>query len=150
MNNPDYKIAIIASKFNEGVVDRLIEGALAALKEMGIKDKNIKIFNVPGAFEIPLALNEVCISENHYDGAITLGCIIKGETAHFEYVSGPVADSINKISYEFGMPVGFGVLTCYEPEQAFARCGIPATSENNKGYEAALTMLEMIEVIKGI
>ena len=150
MKTVDLKIAIIASKFNEGIVERLVDGAMAALVQKGIKKENIYLFDVPGAFEIPLAFKKVCKSKKYYSGVITLGCIIKGETAHFEYVSGPVCNAISNISYEYEMPLGFGVLTCYEPKQAFDRCVIPPTHENNKGFEAALVMLEMIEKIKTI
>lgn len=141
------KLAIVASKFNFYIVERLIKGALAGLKETGLREKDVAIFYVPGAFEIPITYRILCESKK-YDGIIVLGSVIKGETAHFEYVAGPVSDSINKLSVEFKMPTGFGLLTCYNDEQAYQRSEInPPTKDSNKGYEAALVTLEMLNLL---
>jgi len=148
-----YRIAIIASKFNQSVTDGLVRGAYAALTKKNVNEKNIKIYFVPGAFEIPLALKKICNSKSgkKFDGVITLGCVIKGETAHFEYISNTVSNSIQQISLQYHMPVGFGVLTCYTAGQAFERSvsKLP-TADNNKGYESALAVLEMIGLLKKI
>ncbi|MCX7832897.1 MAG: 6,7-dimethyl-8-ribityllumazine synthase [Ignavibacteria bacterium] len=141
------RIAIIASKFNFYIVERLIKGAITGLEEFGIKEKDVTVVFVPGAFEIPITYRALCESKK-YDGIIILGCVIKGETAHFEYVAGPVSDSINKLTYEYKMPTGFGLLTCYNDDQAFKRSEIdPPTKENNKGYEAALVALEIYNLL---
>lgn len=148
----NYKIHIVASKFNKIIVDRLIEGAIAALKENSVKDENITVVYVPGAFEIPVVVKKLCrenLDNNKIDGIIALGCVIKGETAHFEYVSSPVSHSLNHLSHQYEVPIGFGVLTCYEPKQANDRSLVnPPTTENNKGYESAMVVLEMIDVLK--
>ncbi len=145
---PYARIAIIASKFNFYIVERLLKGALAGLNQLGIKDQDVTVIYVPGAFEIPVTYRVLCESKR-YNGIIVLGCVIKGETAHFEYVAGPVSDSLNKLSYEYKMPTGFGVLTCYNDEQALERSQInPPTKESNKGFEAALVTLEMYNLLK--
>jgi 6,7-dimethyl-8-ribityllumazine synthase len=146
-----FRIAIIVSKFNKSITGGLLDGAKAALKKLSVKEKNIKIFYVPGAFEVPFALKYLCESKskNKFDGIITLGCIIKGETAHFEYISGVVSKNIQNISLQFNIPVGFGVLTCYTPEQAVQRSiGKFPSSENNKGFESAIAVMEMIKLFK--
>ena len=148
-----FRIAIIASKFNQTVTDGLVKGAIDALTNKNVNKKNIEIFYVPGAFEIPLALKKICTakSKKKFDGVITLGCVIKGETAHFEYISNTVSSNIQLISVQYNMPVGFGVLTCYTAGQAFERSVSKSpTSDNNKGYESALAVLEMISLLKNI
>lgn len=147
------KIAIIVSRFNDAITDKLLKGAMTAFEEKGFGNDCVEIFYVPGAFEIPLVLKRLCrknMDKKIYDGVMTIGCVIKGETAHFEYICESVSAGINKISYEFEMPVGFCVLTCYTPLQAAQRCVVPADASNNKGYEAALTVLEMINLLKKI
>lgn len=151
LNN--YKIAIVVSKFNEVVTSNLLTGAVEALKQNKIKEKNIKVYYAPGAFEIPLVLKKLCKKKgkNKFDGIIALGCVIKGETAHFEYISNVVSNNINFLSTEFEIPIAFGVLTCYTPEQAFARCEMnPCNEDTNKGFEAALALIDMIKLLKSI
>ena len=146
-------IGIIISRFNEPVTENLLKGALKALKSNGLGESNIEIFYVPGAFEIPAVMKKLCrqnLDKRKLDGLLTIGCVIKGETAHFEYICESVSDSINKISYDYEMPTGFCILTCYNPQQAHERSGIPPTAENNKGYEAGLTLLEMINLMNKI
>ncbi|MBE2256936.1 MAG: 6,7-dimethyl-8-ribityllumazine synthase [Ignavibacteria bacterium] len=143
-------IAILYSEFNKPIVENLVKGAETALNEhKGLKIK-IKKYSVPGAFELPLMMNSLCKSKNKKpDGVIVLGCIIKGDTAHFEYVALPVSINLQKISYDNLMPMGFGVLTCYTPEQAFERSLLDENNiSNNKGYESARVVLEMISKLK--
>jgi 6,7-dimethyl-8-ribityllumazine synthase len=154
IKNDGYRIQIVASKFNIGITERLVKGAVEALKKNNIKETNIKIIYVPGAFEIPVIIKKICrknLDKNNVDGIVALGCVIKGETAHFEYVSSPVSHSINHLSHQYEVPIGFGVLTCYDAQQANNRSGIdPPSVENNKGYEAAEVVLEMIDLLKKV
>lgn len=148
MNN-SLRIAIVVSKFNGPITEKLLKGALQALSEKGIQDSNIEVFFVPGAYEIPLTLKKLCTGNKKYDGLISIGCVIKGETAHFEYICNAVSNLINSISCEFEIPIGFGVLTCYTAEQAYERSlDEPINAERNKGYESALAVLEMVETLK--
>ncbi len=145
-----YRIGIIISRFNEPVTENLRKGAVAALENNGVSESCIEVFYVPGAFEIPCVLKKLCrlnIDKKRFDGFITIGCVIKGETAHFEYISSTVTASINSISADHEMPVGFCVLTCYTPLQAYERSGIPPDSENNKGFEAAVSLIETISLM---
>ena len=147
------KIGIVVSKFNDPIIGNLIGGALLGLGDNGVSENDIKVFFVPGAFEIPLLLKKLCIKneiDNEFDGFITIGCVIKGDTAHFEYISKAVTDGINKLNIEHQIPSAFCVLTCYTPLQAYERSGNPPTASNNKGYEAALSLLEMINLMKKI
>ena len=145
------RIGIVASKFNEPIVENLLQGALLGLENNGVSESDIKVIFVPGAFEIPLVLKKLCSKNSEmkfFDGFIALGCVIKGETAHFEYISKAVTDGVNRINMDFELPTAFCVLTCYTPLQAYERSGTPPTSSNNKGYEAALSLLEVINVMK--
>lgn len=146
----NYNIAILYSEFNKPIVENLVKGAEIALSEQKGNKFKIKKYSVPGAFELPLLMNSLCKSKNKKpDGVIVLGCIIKGDTAHFEYVALPVSINLQKISYENLMPMGFGVLTCYTPEQAFERSLLDENNiSNNKGYESAKVVLEMISKLK--
>ena len=145
----DISVVIVASNFNGKVTDNLIKGAKAALKGCGVK--KIKIVRVPGAFEIPVAIKSIAESGFKVDGFIALGCVIKGETAHFEYVAEPVAHSLNRLSTELVLPIGFGVLACYTPEQAYNRSRVnPINSDTNKGYETALAVVDMANLLNDI
>ena len=144
------RIGIVVSKFNTPITEKLLKGALQALSEKGVPESNIDVIHVPGAYEIPITLKKLCTG-NKYDGLIALGCLIKGETAHFEYICNSVSTLINSIACEFEIPIGFGVLTCYTAEQAYERSlDDPINAERNKGYESALAVLEMIETLKKI
>ena len=148
-----YKIAIISSRFNEEITGNLIQGAVKSLTDNGVVPKDIRIFYVPGAFEIPTVLERICSKNNvlKFDGIITIGCVIKGETAHFDYISSAVSQNINLISSKYAMPTGFCVLTTYTDEQAEARCRIDVcNAETNKGYDAADAVVEMINLFKQI
>ncbi|MFA7361365.1 MAG: 6,7-dimethyl-8-ribityllumazine synthase [Candidatus Kapaibacterium sp.] len=147
------KIAIISSRFNEEITGNLIEGSKRLFIEKGVKEKDIYLYLVPGAFEIPSVLEKILKKNNKlkYDGILTIGCVIKGETAHFEYISGAVSTGINQISSKYGVPVGFCVLTTYNDEQAEARSHMnPCNAETNKGYESADAVLEMIDLMNKI
>jgi 6,7-dimethyl-8-ribityllumazine synthase len=135
---------LVASRFNAEVVDRLLDGARAALERHGVDGDRIEIVRVPGAWEIPLALEALARSER-FDGLVALGAVIRGETAHFEYVAGECSRGVMEVSLRHGLPIGFGVLACDSLEQALARAGGAA---GDKGEEAALAALEMIDVLE--
>jgi len=148
-----YKIAIISSRFNEEITGNLIEGAIKSFTGNGVSKDDIKIFYVPGAFEIPTVLERLCLKneELKFDGFLTIGGVIKGETAHFEYISSSVSQNINNISSMYGFPIGFCVLTTYTDEQAEARSRMDVcNSETNKGFESAEAVIEMINLLKQI
>ena len=136
-----YRFAIIASEYNSVIMDRLIAGAKRALKDQ----KQVSLIRVPGSFEIPLASRQAALSKK-YDGVVALGCILRGETPHFEYISSAVSDGLQRVALDTGMPVGFGVLTVDTVEQAMERSG----ESGNKGFEAAMAALEMINVLREI
>jgi 6,7-dimethyl-8-ribityllumazine synthase len=135
-----YKIAIVASEYNSVVMDRLIAGAKRALK-----DNEQVTIRVPGSFELPLAVKHAALSKK-YDAVVALGCVLRGETPHFEYISGAVSHGLEQVALETGIPIGFGVLTVNTVQQAMDRCG----ESGNKGFEAAATALEMIDVLRQI
>ncbi len=144
---PHAKVAIVVSRFNSFINDRLVEGALDTLKRQGqIAEENITLVRVPGAVELPLAAKKLAKSKQ-FDGIVALGCVIRGGTAHFEYVSGECAKGLAQVSLEAEIPVAFGVLTTENIEQAIERAG---TKAGNKGVEAALSTLEMINVMNAI
>jgi 6,7-dimethyl-8-ribityllumazine synthase len=142
----DIHIAVVVSKFNENVTQGLLVGALKELTAGGIAEKNIKVVMCPGAFEIPLTAKTLCKSKK-YSAVICLGAVIKGETAHFEYISYAVTKGIMELNLEYGIPVSFGVLTSYSEEQAVERS---KEGESNKGAEAAQAALEMIKLLKTV
>ena len=134
----------MASRFNEFIVSKLVDGALDGLKRHGVLDENIDCAYVPGAFEIPLIAKKMVMS-NKYDAVICLGAVIKGSTPHFDYVCAEVSKGIANISLDTQMPVIFGVLTTNSIEQAIERAG---TKSGNKGYDAAVSAIEMANLIK--
>ena len=138
------KIGIVASRFNEFIVSKLVDGALDGLKRHGVLEENIDCAYVPGAFEIPLIAKKMVISDK-YDAVICLGAVIKGSTPHFDYVCAEVSKGIANISLDTQMPVIFGVLTTNSIEQAIERAG---TKSGNKGYDAAVSAIEMANLIK--
>jgi 6,7-dimethyl-8-ribityllumazine synthase len=140
------RIGIVCSRFNDFIVEALLAGARRGLAHCGVSDDAIDVAWVPGAYEIPIAAKAMATS-GKYDGIVTLGAVIRGETAHFEYVAGPCADSIAAIQLETGMPIGFAVLTVENVEQAVARSGDGA---GNKGEEAAIGTIQMIDVLHQI
>lgn len=144
------KFAIVASRFNERIVDRLIEGAVDCLVRHGAEAADVRVVKVPGAWEIPLALEELARAGateegKKIDGLIALGAVIRGETPHFDYVCSNCASGVAGVSERHRMPVGFGVLTCDNSAQAEERAGGKA---GNKGWDAALAALEMVDLLR--
>jgi 6,7-dimethyl-8-ribityllumazine synthase len=138
----DLKIAIVASRFNPEITERLLAGAHEALR--GVADATV--IQVPGAFEIPLAAKRAALSKR-FDAIVAIGCVIRGETAHFEYISHVATTGIAQVSLETGVPVTFGVLTVETDEQAIAR-SVPGG--DNKGYHAAQAALEMVRILRNL
>lgn len=142
----DAKIAIVASRFNEFITSKLIGGAEDALLRHDVKPENIDLAWVPGAFEIPLAAKKLAESRK-YDAIICVGAVIRGSTTHYDYVCAEVSKGIASVSLSSGVPVLFGVLTTENIEQAIERAG---TKAGNKGYDCAMSALEMIDLMKKI
>jgi 6,7-dimethyl-8-ribityllumazine synthase len=138
------KFGLVVSRFNDFINDRLLGGALDALTRNGAKGEDLSIVKVPGAFEIPSVAKKMANS-GKYDAVICLGCVIRGATPHFEYISSEVAKGIARVSLESGVPVSFGVITADNLEQAIERAG---TKAGNKGWDAALSAIEMINLFK--
>ncbi len=136
------RIAIVVSQFNKAISDRLLAGAQKGLQESGIPSKNMEVFEVPGAFEIPLIAAKLAKSKK-WSGIIALGCVLKGETDHYRAVCNGVTYGIQKVSIEGRVPVMFGVLMCQTKKQALARCKNDST---NKGYECANGLLTLLKV----
>ncbi|MCY6960532.1 6,7-dimethyl-8-ribityllumazine synthase [Clostridium brassicae] len=140
------KFGIIAGRFNEFIGSKLIDGALDALRRHGVKEEDIELTWVPGAFEIPLVAKKMAKS-NKYDAVICLGAVIRGATPHFDYVSNEVSKGVAHVSLETEVPVIFGVLTTDTIEQAIERAG---TKAGNKGYDCAVSAIEMANILKQI
>ena len=138
------KFGLVVSRFNNFISNHLLDGALDALTRNGAEEKDLCIIKVPGAFEIPLAAKKMAGS-GRYDAVICLGCVIRGATPHFEYISAEVTKGITKVSLESGIPVSLGVITADNLEQAIERAG---TKAGNKGWDAALSAIEMINLFK--
>jgi len=138
------RLAVVAGRFNAHVTERLLEGLQKELRELGGDEP--QVWWVPGAFEIPLVAKRLA-SSGTVDAVICLGAVIRGETAHFEYVAGPCAAGVSQVALETGIPVIFGVLTTDDDEQALARAGGP---EGNKGAEAARTAVEMVALLRTV
>lgn len=145
-NGKGIKIGIVAGRFNEFITSKLVGGAVDVLKRNDVKEEDIHIAWVPGAFEIPLIAKKM-INAKKYDAIITLGAVIKGSTPHFDYVCAEVSKGVAQISLQSEIPVIFGVLTTNNIEEAIERAG---TKAGNKGAEAAFGAIEMINLIKEI
>ena len=137
-------VGIVASRFNSFIVDRLLASCLDKLRQAGLKEDNILVVHVPGAFELPVAAQRLLL-EGHCDAVIALGAIIRGETPHFEYIARECSHGLAKIAIEHDAPVIFGVLTVDNSEQAMDRAG---EEESNKGGEAAKAAIQMINVLR--
>jgi len=137
------KFALLVARFNGFIVESLVDGALDALKRHGIPGSDIEIIRVPGAFEMPIAAQRIAAS-NKYDAIIALGAVIRGGTPHFEYVAGECVKGLSQVSLSANVPIAFGVLTVDSIEQAIERAG---TKAGNKGAEAALSALEMVNLL---
>jgi 6,7-dimethyl-8-ribityllumazine synthase len=140
----NFRFAIVQSRFNKTICEKLLKGAVDCLKENGIDSNKIDVMKVPGAFEIPVVADKLA-SQNKYDAIICIGAVIKGETAHFEYISSAAANGIMQAGLKHGVPVIFCVLTTYTEEQAIERAG---EKENNKGWEAAQAAIEMAGLMR--
>lgn len=140
----EQKFCIIIARFNDFIGSKLLEGAIDELKRHGVKEENIDVVKVPGAFEIPVVALKVAKSAK-YQAVITLGAVIKGSTPHFDYVSAEVSKGVASVSLQTGIPVIFGVLTTDSIEQAIERAG---TKAGNKGSDAAKTAIEMANLLK--
>lgn len=140
------KIGIVAARFNEFIVSKLVSGALDGLKRHNVKDEDIDVAWVPGAFEIPLVADKMAKS-GKYDAVICLGTVIRGATSHYDYVCNEAAKGIAQVSMSTGIPVLFGVVTTENIEQAIERAG---TKAGNKGYDCALSAIEMAQLLKQI
>jgi 6,7-dimethyl-8-ribityllumazine synthase len=140
------KFGIAASRFNDFICGKLIDGAVDALTRAGADDKDIQIFRVPGAFELPLAAKKLAQS-SRFDAIICLGVVIRGATPHFEYIAAEVSKGIANVGLDTGVPISFGVLTTDSIEQAIERAGMKA---GNKGWDAALSAIEMVDLISKI
>ena len=138
-----FRFAVVVSKYNDFITDRLQSGALAALTAAGVAPSDITLVRVPGAFEIPLAALHAAES-GRFDAIVCLGCLIRGETAHFEYISSAVSHGLTEAAAATGVPMAFGVLTTNSIEEALARA---SEGSGNKGHEAAVAAIEMAEVV---
>jgi 6,7-dimethyl-8-ribityllumazine synthase len=138
----DARIVILAARFNELIVRSLVDGAVDALKRHGAAEADIHIVRVPGAFELPLAAQQLA-KLRRYDGIAALGAVIRGQTPHFDFVCQECASGLARVSLDHGVPIGFGVLTCDSVDQALDRAGGKA---GNKGVDAVLATLEMINL----
>ncbi|MDD6920427.1 MAG: 6,7-dimethyl-8-ribityllumazine synthase [Eubacteriales bacterium] len=146
LSGKDIKVAIVAARFNEFITSKLIDGAIDALVRHGVNKDNINIAWVPGAYEIPLIAKKLAKSSD-YDGVICLGAVIRGNTSHYDYVCAEVSKGIAQVSLETEKPVMFGILTTDNIEQAIERAG---TKAGNKGFDCAVGLIEMVNLIKNI
>ncbi len=142
----DIKFAIVVGRFNSLISEKLLEGAIDCILRHGGDEKNITVVRVPGSFEIPLAAKKLAKTED-YDAVICLGAVIRGSTPHFDYVANEVSKGIATVSLETEVPIAFGVLTTDTIEQAVERAG---TKMGNKGFDAALSAIEMVNLLKNI
>jgi 6,7-dimethyl-8-ribityllumazine synthase len=142
----DERFCIVAARFNESIVDNLIRGALDAFKRHGATVSQVPVYRVPGAYELPLAVQRVAKS-HQYDGIVALATVIRGATPHFDYVCNECAGGLSRISLDTEIPIGFGLLTCDTIEQAIERSG---TKAGNKGADAALAAIEMVSLLRQI
>jgi 6,7-dimethyl-8-ribityllumazine synthase len=144
LNAKGFRFAIVASRWNDSLVSRLIDGALDALGELSVDDNSVEIFRVPGSFEIPLCALKAAAG-GKFDAVICLGVIIRGQTPHFEYIAAEVARGIGQAGMETGVPLLFGVITAENVDQAIDRAGVKL---GNKGFEAATAAVELVNLYK--
>ena len=145
LNAEGFRFAIVASRWNDFLTSKLVDGAVDGLENLGASEDSVEVFMVPGSFELPAAARKIADS-GRFDAIIALGVVIRGETAHFDYVAGEAA-KVGQVSLETGVPVMFGVVTANTLEQAINRCGVKA---GNKGFEAALSAVEMVNLYREI
>ncbi len=140
------RFGLVVGRFNEFITNKLLSGALDALKRHGVEEQDVEIAWVPGAFEIPLVARRM-VSLGRFDAVVCLGAVIRGATPHFEYVAAEVAKGVAKVGLDSGVPTIFGVVTADTIEQAIERAG---TKAGNKGWDAAVTAIEMANLVRGI
>jgi len=140
---PRRRFDVGASRFNQSIVEKLVDGALDALVRHGVAADDVDVVWVPGAWELPMAAQRLLTTER-YDALVAVGAVIRGDTPHFDYVAGAASRGLARASAEFDTPIGFGVLTCDNDEQARARAG---GAHGNKGWDAALAALEMVDLV---
>ena len=146
LNAEGQKFAIVASRYNDFITEKLVGGALDALNRCGAQDKDIEVFKVPGAFEIPLVAKRVAVTQR-FDAIICLGAVIRGATPHFDFVAAEASKGIAQVMMETGLPVIFGVITVDTIEQAIERAG---TKLDNKGFSAAMAAVEMVSLFHAV
>ncbi len=134
---------LVVSRFNSLITERLLEGAIDALRRNGVKDDDITVIRVPGSYEIPLILKKMATSNKKYDALIALAAVIRGDTPHFDYVAGEASKGVAQVILETETPIAFGILTTNTIEQAVERAG---TKAGNKGFDAAMTAIELANV----
>ncbi|HVG36051.1 MAG TPA: 6,7-dimethyl-8-ribityllumazine synthase [Pyrinomonadaceae bacterium] len=146
LNADGFRFAIVASRWNDFLTSRLVEGALDALERLGAVENEVALFKVPGSFEIPLLARKLAATAK-YDAVICLGTIIRGQTPHFDYIAGEVTKGIAQAGMETGVPVVYGIVTADTLEQAIDRAGVKA---GNKGFEAAMSAVEVVNLYKAV
>ena len=146
LDSQGLKFAIVVARFNSFITDKLLEGALSALRRTGCAEADIEVVKTPGSWELPLVVKTLADQKRH-DAILALGAVIRGETPHFDYVAGECARRLSEITLESGVPVAFGVLTTNTVEQAIDRAGAKA---GNKGFDAALSAVEMARLLRNL
>lgn len=146
MTAEGFRFAVVASRWNDFLTSKLVDGALDALESHGVDENSVEIFKVPGSFELPLTCKKVAESGT-FDAVIAVGVVIRGETPHFDYVAGEAASGISRASMETGVPIMFSVITANTLEQAINRTGVKS---GNKGYEAAVSAIEVVNLYREI
>ncbi len=146
LNAEGLRFAVIASRFNDEIVDGLLRGAMECLARHGAADDDVALYRVPGAFEIP-TLAAALIERGGIDAVVTLGCLLRGDTPHFDFISAQVTNDLSRVAVETRFPVAFGVITCNTYEQAVARS---SAGSGNKGWEAALAAIEMANLWRAL
>jgi 6,7-dimethyl-8-ribityllumazine synthase len=144
LNAEGFRFAVIASRWNDFITGRLVEGALDALDRLGAGENSVELYKVPGSFEIPLLALKVA-SSGKFDAVICLGTIIRGQTPHFDYIAGEVTKGIGQAGMQTGVPVVYGIVTADTLEQAIDRAG---AKQGNKGFEAAMSAVELVNLYK--
>ncbi|HEV7374371.1 MAG TPA: 6,7-dimethyl-8-ribityllumazine synthase [Pyrinomonadaceae bacterium] len=144
LNAEGFRFALVASRWNDFLTSRLVEGALDALERLGADEKSVELFRVPGSFEIPLLARKLAAS-GKWDAVVCLGTIIRGQTPHFEYIAGEVTKGIAQAGMETDVPVVYGIVTADTLEQAIDRAGVKA---GNKGFEAAMSAVELVNLYR--
>jgi 6,7-dimethyl-8-ribityllumazine synthase len=139
--------AVIASRFNDEIVDGLLRGALDCLTRHGAADDAIRVYRVPGAFEIPTLASRLCYVKPNFNAIIALGCLLRGDTPHFEFISAQVTNDLSRVAIDARIPIAFGVITCNTLEQAVERS---SPGSGNKGWEAALAAIEMVNLFRAL